>query len=86
MFFRKYIFLLYLILLFPLVTNANQFKESAIKLGITLSGHFIDDTLINKMGNMFYLAIHGLKKILTKTKEFFTNLDRLLVTGTEIIN
>ena len=30
--------------------------------------------------------IHGLKKISTRTKEFFINLDQLLVIGMEIIN
>ena len=71
MFFRKYIFILNLILFFPLATNANQFKESAIKLGITLSGHFIDDTLKNQNGKYVLPSNSWFKKNINQDKGIF---------------
>ena len=38
------------ILFFLSKVQANEFRESASKLGITLSGHFIDETLKNQNG------------------------------------
>ncbi|MDC3131739.1 hypothetical protein OA492_02385 [Pelagibacteraceae bacterium] len=54
-----------------MVTNANQFKESAIKLGITLSGHFIDDTLKNQNGKYVLPSNSWFKKNINQDKGIF---------------
>ena len=86
MFSKKFFTFLFLILSFSLNTQANQFREKADKLGITLSGHCIDETLKNQDGKYILPSNSWFKKISTQIKQFFTNLDQLLVIGMGIIN
>ena len=71
MFFKKFLTFLFLILFFSLNTQANQFREKADKLGITLSGHFIDETLKNQNGKYVLPSNSWFKKNLNSDKAIF---------------
>ena len=86
MFSKKLLTFLFLILSLSYNIQANQFRENADKLGITLSGHFIDETLKDQNEKYVLPSNSWFKKISTQTRQFFTNLDQLLVIGMEIIS
>ena len=71
MFSKKIFTFLFLILSFSLNTQANQFREKADKLGITLSGHFIDETLKNQNGKYVLPSNSWFKKNINSDKAIF---------------
>ena len=71
MFSKKILTILILILFFSLNTQANQFRESAYKLGITLSGNFIDETLKNQNGKYVLPSNSWFKKNINQDKGIF---------------
>ena len=71
MFFKKFLTFLFLILFFSLNTQANQFRENADKLDITLSGHFIDETLKNQNGKYVLPSNSWFKKNINSDKAIF---------------
>ena len=58
----------FLTLFFTPNIQANEFRESAHKLGITLSGHFIDETLKNQKGKYVLPSNSWFKKNINSDK------------------
>ena len=71
MFSKKFLTFLFLILSFTYNIQANQFRENADKLGISLSGHFIDETLKNQNGKYVLPSNSWFKKNINSDKAIF---------------
>ncbi len=70
MFFKKnFVFLL--ILLFPINLFANQFEKNIEKLGLTLSGHYIDETMKNENGKYVLPSRDWMKKNVNNDRAIF---------------
>ena len=66
---KKFFFLL--ILLFPINLFANQFEKNIEKLGLTLSGHYIDETMKNENGKYVLPSRDWMKKNVNNDRAIF---------------
>ena len=69
--FSKKNFVFLLILLFPINLFANQFEKNIEKLGLTLSGHYIDETMKNENGKYVLPSRDWMKKNVNNDRAIF---------------